>query len=329
MEVITQQRPGSNKEVTAAVKRWHDSETLHWYLTLYLPYKVWRFESRAASKNGSVRGIKWVPRSDLDEHVIDNPFDGIVPIVPLVNQQRLDGQGKSELTDVMPIQDAVNKLCNDMLVAAEFAAFRQRLLIGMEVPEDEHGNIIPDFDLKAAVDRIMVVKDENVKAIEFQVGDLSQYVKSIEMLRNDMAAISRTPPQYLVGEIVNSSAEALKAAESGLVKKVQKRCRFFGESWEEAIRLAFRLKGDMERAESFAAETIWANPEVMTEAALADSLSKYRILGVPIVAIWEKLGASQTEIARWQQLSREEPEAQKGAFPALGTLAKASVLDES
>lgn len=330
LEVITQCSPEDPRTVTAAIKRWYDPESKHWYLTLYLPESVWRFESTATSKGRAGSTIRWRQRQGGGadyEWVIASPIKGKVPIVQLANRQKLNGEGRSELVDIMPIQDAINKMVNDMLVASEFASFRQRVFIGMEIPEDEKGNIIPDFDLKAAIDRIMVVKDENVKAFEFGITDLSQYVKGVEHLRNDIAAITRTPPQYLVGEIVNSSSEALKAAESGLVKKVQKKSRFFGEGWEEAIRLAFALKGDKERAESFAAETIWANPEVMTEAALADSLAKYMILGVPMVALWEKLGATQTEIDRWLQLKREEPAEPIGWPAALGSLVRSGEKD--
>jgi hypothetical protein len=334
LEVIHQTAPGNPTHVTAAIKRWYDEEEGRWFLTLYTPDSVFRYQSNSTSKNTpgtrvatSDRTGRWVPREGTDA-VIKNPFpDETVPVIPIVNRQKINGSGRSELADIIPLQDAVNKLCNDMLVASEFAAFRQRILTGMEMPEDEHGNIIPDFDLKAAIDRIMVIKDENVKVSEFGVTDLSTYVKAIEHLRDDIAAISRTPPQYLVGEVVNVSSEALKAAESGLVQKAKRRCRFYGESWEQAMRIAFLLKGDEERAESYAAETIWANPEVMTEAALADSLSKYMVLGVPIVAIWERMGVSQTEIKRWLQLKTEEPELPAGWAAAVGSLAKVSQKD--
>ena len=87
--------------------------------------------------------------------------------------------------------------------------------------------------------------------------------------------------------------------------------------------MAFELKGDEERAEAYAAETIWSNPEVMTEAALADSLAKYAVLGVPMVAIWERMGVSQTEIKRWLQLKKTEPAEPVGMPAALGALIKA------
>jgi len=305
LEVTTVNVPGSMSRRRAAVKRWWDEDTGLFNATLYLPDSIWKFQSNKKSKTGNTSGIRWEERLGVPP-VIANPFEGIVPVVPLINRQRLRGGGRSELQEVIPLQDVINKTYNDALVASEFAAFRQRVLTGMEVPEDENGNIIPDFDLKASVQRIMLIKDKDVGVHEFQVGDLGQYVALLVHTRNEIAVVTRTPPQYLVGQIINVSGDALKAGESGLVSKVKRRSKFFGEGWEEAMRLAFRLKKDA-RAESFEAETIWSNPEITTESAMADSLAKYATLGVPAQALWERLGASQNEIARWQQMIEENP----------------------
>lgn len=305
LEVAVSMVPGSTRKRRAAIKQWWDEETGYFYATLYLPDSVWKFQSSKKSKSGSASGIKWEERYGVPT-VIENPFEGIVPVVPLVNRQRLRGGGRSELKDVIPLQDVINKTYNDALVASEFAAFRQRILTGMEVPEDENGNIIPDFDLKASVQRIMLIKDKDVGIHEFEVGDLGQYVTLLVHTRNEIAVVTRTPPQYLVGQIINVSGDALKAGESGLVSKVKRRSKFFGEGWEEAMRLSFLLKKDP-RAMSFEAETIWSNPEITTESAMADSLAKYATLGVPAQALWERLGASQTEIARWEEMLKENP----------------------
>jgi hypothetical protein len=42
---------------------------------------------------------------------------------PICNDPSLGG-GRSDLAPGIPIQDAIDKLCADMLVASEFAAFR-------------------------------------------------------------------------------------------------------------------------------------------------------------------------------------------------------------
>jgi hypothetical protein len=46
---------------------------------------------------------------------------------------------------MVPLQDGVNKLITDMLVASEFAAFRQRWVTGIEIPRDENNNPIEPF----------------------------------------------------------------------------------------------------------------------------------------------------------------------------------------
>ncbi|KOX37522.1 hypothetical protein ADL07_04115, partial [Streptomyces sp. NRRL F-4707] len=52
-------------------------------------------------------------------------------------------------------------------------------------------------------------------------------------------------------------------------------------------------------------ETIWRNPEFRTEGELVDALVKMSTLGVPNEALWERWGASQTEIAQWSQLRNQ------------------------
>lgn len=313
-EVYVHHRGNSLSPRVAAIKRWYDHDEKMVYATLYLPDSVWKFQSASQTeKPASV--TNWVPR-DVPTPVLENPV-GVVPIIPVYNRQQLLGHGKSEIIEVIPLQNALNKFWNDMLVSSEFNSFRQRVFIGMQTPEDENGEPIPDFDLKAAVNRIMSIKDPNVKVQEFQVTDMSGMIAAIVACRDHIAARTRTPPHYLVGSVVNVSGDALKASEAGLVMKVKRRSRFAGEDWEEAERLAFKFKAltapadekkELEaRANFYAAETIWANPEIQTESQLADSLGKLAVLGVPRVPLWERLGASQTEIERWKELLKEEP----------------------
>jgi hypothetical protein len=301
LQVITAGVPGMPRARSAALKRWFDEDVELLMATLYLPDSIWKFQLQGKSGDGY-----WVPRENIDP-VIANPFDGIVPVVPFKNREKLLGGAVSEIKEVIPVQDAVNKLFNDALVASEFAAFRQRILTGMEIPEDENGHIIPNFDLKAAVQRLLVIKDEKVKVEEFEISDLSQYVNLITLAVQHIAAKTRTPPQYFQGKLVNVSGDTLKAAESGLVSKSKRRSIFAGESWEETIRLAFLLKGDRQRAAAYATETIWSNPEIITESALADSLAKLATLGIPPQALWERMGATQTEIKRWLKMLEDNP----------------------
>ena len=102
------------------------------------------------------------------------------------------------------------------------------------------------------------------------------------------------------------SGESLKASETGLVSKVRRKMRVFGEAWEQAIRLAFLVEGDTTRAEDESCEVIWRNPESRTQSETVDAATKLSTIGVPEVALWEYVGATPQQIQRWTQLKEAQ-----------------------
>lgn len=289
--------PGSRRERAAGLKVWTDSWTGDLMATVYLPGGLYKYQA-PVPKHGTVGKPRWVQRPVAGESwPAPNPL-GVVPLIEMQNRPDLLGGCMSEIEDVLGIQDRINKTLIDRMMAQEFAAFRQRWMTGYEVPTDDNGQPIEPF--KAAVDRLWVIEDENVKLGEFQATDIGPYLHAVEADVKDMAARTRTPSQYLLGAMVNISGDALKAAESGLVSKVRQRQRPFGEAIEDVVRLYLRAAGD-ERDLS-AIEVIWHNPEFRTEGELVDALMKMSTLGVPHEALWERWGASQTEIAQWRDL---------------------------
>ncbi|MFG3476467.1 phage portal protein [Streptomyces sp. NPDC047980] len=288
--------PGSRRERAAGLKVWADDWTGNLMATVYLPGGLYKYEAPQPQK-GLRTKPKWAPRKVENEAwPAPNPLK-VVPLIEMQNRPDLLGGCMSEIEDVLDIQDRINKTLIDRMMAQEFAAFRQRWMTGYEVPTDESGQPIEPF--KAAVDRLWVIEDENVKVGEFQATDIGPYLRAVEADVKDMAARTRTPSQYLLGAMVNISGDALKAAESGLVSKVKQRQRPFGEAIEEVVRLYLQAAGD--DRDLSALEVIWHNPEFRTEGELVDALLKMSTLGVPHEALWERWGASQTEIAQWRE----------------------------
>lgn len=329
LEVIVASAPGNRRRREAALKKWtEDDGTTN--ATLYLPDAVHKWKTdrpartvwtdrRSVFQTMDERGVwtplpaegataKWIPRdddTDEDGFADENPL-GEVPVVPLLNRPKLNGTGRSDLLSAIPIQDAVNKLIADMLVASEFSAFRQRWASGIEVPIDPTtGNPVRKvFD--AAVDRIFATGNEDARFGDFASTDLGNFVKAVEMLVQHLAAQTRTPPHYLLGQSgAFPSGESLKSTETGLVARVRRKHISFGESLEEAQRLGFKLRGD-ERAEVRSSETIWRDPESRTEGELVDGLLKLKTIDVPIEALWERLGASPQQIKRWKVMGEDE-----------------------
>jgi hypothetical protein len=299
-EVIIATEPGNRRKRIAALKRWRDFEgVLH--AIVYLPDASYRFVSREPFAAGSP--VVWV--ADATQRV-PNAFGNTIPVIPIRNNPSMLRGGRSDLEPVIDIQNGINKIVTDMLVASEYAAFRQRWASGIEIPIDPETGKPNASRFLSSVSRMWVVEDENAKFGEFNVTELSNYVRACEMLIQHLAAQTRTPPHYLTAGLGQwPSGDSLKASEAGLVAKVKRKQLDFGEAWEEAIRLAFYVQGD-KRADAIDAEVIWQDPEYRTEGERVDALTKMATLGVPHEALWSRWGATPQEIERWREMENRQ-----------------------
>ncbi len=282
--------PANRRRRVAGMKRWERRDGT-WEGLVFTPDHWWRVES-------SLEGGGWVV-IDHGPHKL-----GVVPLIPAVNEPDLYGVGKSDLAPVLHLQDAVNKLLSDEMIVAEHAGYPQRVILGAEIPEPDENGAYPV--VLGGPNRWQAIEDENATIQELSVADLSNFGKSIEQKVQHIAALTRTPPHYLLGQVVNVSADALRAAESGLVSRVKRRNKRFGEVWEEAMRLSFAILGDLERAKATSAETMWMDPETPSEAARVDALVKMRTLGIPEQVLWERWGMTPQEVERTRALRDAE-----------------------
>jgi hypothetical protein len=291
-QMIVAIAPGDRSTRLAALKRWLDDDG-YAYATLYLPQQIVKYRSAEAVTHG--REVQWKPRPG--DSGGRNPL-GEVPVVPVCNEPQMLGGGTSDIEPGIPIQNAIDKLCADMVVASEYAAYRQRVMTGVELPIDPVTGRPKPIDL--SVSRIFTVEDPAAKVYDLEASDLKNYVEAIEMFIQHLAAQTNTPPHYLLGKMLNVSGDALAAAESGLVSKVEDKKSPFGEGHEEAMRLAFRAKGDEERANALDAETLWAPSERRSFAQVVDGAVKLAQIGLPAETVMQELGWSPQRIAQVQ-----------------------------
>lgn len=284
--------PGTGRRVrAAALKVWKDDWTGSSFATLYLPNALYKFQSE---KPESVQGVAptWVARDGED---FEQPnLLGVVPIVEVPNNPRLLTGGVSEIADVITIQDRVNKTLADRLMTQDYGAFPQKWATGFP-STDEDGN---QQRVDVGKDRMVISDVAETRFGQWDAAPLDPYSAAKREDVKDIASRTRTPAQYLLGEMSNVNGETLKASESGLVSKVRQRQRTAGEGVEETVRLVRRAAGLGGSDESM--EIVWRNPEFRTEGELVDALVKMGTLGVPQEALWERWGASQVEIERWK-----------------------------
>lgn len=259
------------------------------------------------------------PKARKGQRIIDGGEHGlgVVPVVPFRNQPDEDGGWTSDLAGLTPIQDRINQTIADRLMVQSFGAYQQRLILGWAPPDDPQTGQ-PTRPLKPMVHRMMYLDQDpaRIRVESLTATPLEPFIQATEADIKHMAALSDTPPQELLGQMANLSAEALKSAETGLSDKVAERKSFFTDPREDVFRLVALYEG---MTPDPALEVVWRDTDPQSEAQRIDALGKERqMLDVPREVLWEKAGYSPQQITRMREQLRGEQDqattAQAGAF---------------
>lgn len=297
--------PGTRR-IVAAFKRWETPTTTE--AVLYEAGQITRL--RANTTGATTHGFRVV-------ETLDNPL-GAVPVVRLANADRLLADGSSEIDDLMPLVDLLNKQLADMAVTSEYAARPRRWATGIELEEDEETgeavNPIPEGN------RAMISENPDAKFGTLPAADLAGYEASVRLILGQIMAVSALPAHY-VGVFTDNpaSADALRASEASLTARAEARQATFGRAWEQVARLivAVRDGADPARVD---ARVKWADAATRSTAQEADAVVKLFQAGLlPASAALERLGYSADEIATIRTARRAE--ALDGAGLDLGRLA--------
>lgn len=232
---------------------------------------------------------------------------GVVPIVRF--RDRLDGENVGIIHPLFQIQNRINEAVFALMIALQYASFRQRWATGLAIPTkpvlDADGNETGEYEpvdtFEAAVNRLWVSDSSDAKFGDFAQTEVSGHLRTYEDTVRTLAAIAQTPPHVLLGDLVNLSAEALAAAESSTQRKIEEYETIFGESWELVFRLAARAAGKPDSA-SDEDEVRWRDSETRSFAAQVDALGKIaQMLGVPVTELWERIpGVTDGDVRRWK-----------------------------
>lgn len=299
-QVIVEAVPGSNgRDRAAGLKVWDDDWTQKIHATLYMPGLIYKYQANRPTNGSKVADPRWEPRTVKGEAwPAVNPL-GEVPLYEIPNNPRLLGGGVSELADVTDIQDRINKTLADRLITQDYGAFPQKWAVAWP-DEDDKGNPQPKIDVGR--NRMVTSAIKETQFGQWEAAPLDPYSMAKREDVKDIASRTRTPAQYLLGELSNVNGETLKAAESGLVSKVRQRCRGYDDGFEDTQRGVRKLAG-LPPVDSI--EVIWRNPEYRTDGELVDALTKMATLHVPEQVLWEKWGATPQEVARWTELNQQ------------------------
>lgn len=320
VECIVATAPGGTERIVG-LKTWYDATVERRFVNLYYPDRIEKFEGQGREwanqyGKGRVELGGWVRRVVADEPWPLPHSLGVVPLVPLVNRPRLGRgiwagiDGRSDIADVVPIQDAINFLALNGVVASDKAAFPQKWATGVEIPNViKDGKSVPAPQWQPDIDTILSTRAPDAKFGNFDVAELTQYDASIKGKLEVISLITGISIANFITQTGQpASGEAREASDFRLSRKIARKHRHYGEAWEESLRIAFRSLGDAARADDTACETEWASPSIEPTASKVDALTKERSLNVPYGVIWKRLGYSATTRTKFRKMLEKERE---------------------
>lgn len=304
-QAIVEHVPGTNRrERAAGLKVWDDDWTQEIHAVLQLPDGIYKFKAPRPATGSTPANLQWSERfveKEQPNGQRKNPL-GVVSLVEVPNNPRLLTGGVSELYDLTDKQDRVNKTLFDRLQTQEFGVDPQKWASAFPDEDDDGTPNVVEFGRN----RMVTTDIEETRFGNFAVAPLDPYSAAKREDVKDIASRSRTPAQYLLGEMSNVNGETLKASESGLISKVLQRQRPFSEAAEEAMRLA-RAAAGLPTSSGARMETIWRDPQYRTDAERTDAaLKRFQGNVVPLRQTREDLGYSPTQIEQMEEADDAE-----------------------
>lgn len=283
--------PGS-RAVTAALKRWETTRSTE--AVLYEPDRI----TRLTAPGPGATTLGW-----RTTEVLDNPL-GVVPVVTLRNGDRLLDDGISEIDDLAPLVDALNKALADLMTTSEYVGRPRRWATGIELEEDALGeavNPIPEGN------RAMISENPDAKFGQLDAANLAGYEAAVRVILGQIMAVSALPAHY-VGVFTDNpaSADALRASEASLTARAEARQATFGRSWEDVARLAIAIRHDTDPLD-VDVRIRWADAATRSVAQEADAIVKLHASGLlPAATALARLGYPADEITAIRTARRAE-----------------------
>lgn len=281
----------SPRQKRYAAKWWQDNDD-RWWLNLFYADRVERYAGN--------KGELTAPSSFVLESTDRNPF-GVVPVFHFYRDRHMI---QSALINAIPIQDAINKLLADMMIAAEFGAFRQRWAITNADTSQLRNAPNEIWELPAAQ-----AGEQPTQVGEFATTDLANYLNAIDRLATSIGVITQTPRHYFFEQTGDPSGEALIAMEAPLVRKVGKYQAALGATWRELC--AFLLNAP---ALAMDITPLWESAETVQPLTQAQIRQISTSAGMPLVTILRDEGWTVADLEQLQADKDEESARQQATL---------------
>jgi len=224
---------GGRKTVTAAIKVWTEMDVLR--VNIYYSDRIEKFSNAGGNGLKLLETLPWLDRNRA-------PLG--VPVVHFRNRAKThEDFGLSELENIIPLQDALNRTIHSMVMAGEFTAFQMYYTIGLPAPNKIQPGSIWEYTQKTPDGRDQLGLDPSRKTElgTFPQGDLAPFINECMFFIEQIGFISNMPSKEMMASSA-ASGDALKERESELLGKVRRFETSAGSRWRKVFDLAWSLQ---------------------------------------------------------------------------------------
>lgn len=272
-------------DILCALKLWHeiiDSSNTRTRLNAYFADRLEKY----AALNGGAFGWYY----DEDERYIEDGGRRFIPWVtadgepigvPVVHfrhrKRQRGGFGLSLLEAAIPVQDALNRTVHSMIAAGELSAFQIRYIIGAEAPKQIAPGTFLEFvprdpqtgkPMRPDAGTAEWMKAVRIGAIE--QAEIVPHLEAARYLRSQMYEVTGTPDYHEASSA--ASGESLKQRETRLIGRIQWAQVYWGNAWEDVIRLAALLEATYGTAppEADTWRCVWMDAELRNDQTIVE-----------------------------------------------------------
>jgi hypothetical protein len=163
--------------------------------------------------------------------VFDHELD-YCPVARIANTLPAIGEPESSVERAFPVYERVVDATFTLEMKQRYGAFPQKWGSGGTLGA-----------VQSSVDSFIHNSDPAARFGNFAEGSLADVVTAIDAHIKHLAAVCQVPPHYLLGAVVNMSAEGIAAAESGYFRNINERKTAMSEGYELALRTAGEILG--------------------------------------------------------------------------------------
>lgn len=247
-------------------------------------------------------------RSPQSVRIVEHNL-GYTPVVEISNTLAMNGKPRSSVEPAIVVYQRIVDATFTLQMLQRYGAFPKMWMAGGEVAKDASGNAM----IRASVDSLLHASGESGESARFgtfAAADLNQAVAALDAHIKHLSALCQVPPHYLLGAVVNMSAEGIAAAESGYFRNIDDRKMSLGEGYELWLRTAAAILGDEDAANDTSSQAHWADVSSRSLAQISDSVVKLATVGAPLEMLFALVpGWTKTDALEAAAYVRAQPKA--------------------